>query len=312
MMLARAVGRERRFGFVGALRCWGFVVLLAASVTLVEARLVGASLAFTGRDAWVASAALGIAVAATWAGVVRACARTHAQLAPQSSAATPDSLAVFAGSVAGRGTRIAAWSVLVVLPFVAYWPGGGSRAIRLELSHAEAERAGRVAHRVLRCLRGRWRSACARIDIRRCWRRHLSRRSRSTAVSRHVEPGVVLERYAPVDPSFRLIRDARTMRSAETAEHYAFLHSQTLVPPPRVHPVDIDFVSPLKPAEGRKPHVFLLVVDSMRRDYVSAYNPAVTFTPEIGKLAADSFVFQRAFTRYSGTGCRCRRSGRAA
>jgi Arylsulfatase A and related enzymes len=48
--------------------------------------------------------------------------------------------------------------------------------------------------------------------------------------------------------------------------------------------------------------VFLLVVDSMRRDYVSPYNPAVTFTPEIGKLAADSFVFQRAFTRYSGTG----------
>ena len=74
------------------------------------------------------------------------------------------------------------------------------------------------------------------------------------------------------------------------------------MPPPRVHPVDIDFVSPLKPAEGRKPHVFLLVVDSMRRDYVFAYNPAVTFTPEIGKLAADSFVFQRAFTRYSGTG----------
>jgi len=117
-----------------------------------------------------------------------------------------------------------------------------------------------------------------------------------------VEPGVVLERYAAVDPSFRLIRDARTMRSAETAEYYAFLHSQTLVPPSRVHPVDIDFVSPLKPAEGRKPHVFLLVVDSMRRDYLSPYNPAVTFTPEIGKLAADSSVFQRAFTRYSGTG----------
>src|SRR4029450_3436088 len=117
-----------------------------------------------------------------------------------------------------------------------------------------------------------------------------------------VEPSVVLERYAAIDPSFRLIRDARTMRSAETAEYYAFLHSQTLGPPPRVHPVDIDFVSPLKPAEGRKPHVFLLVVDSMRRDYVSPYNPAVTFAPEVGKLAADSFVFQRAFTRYSGTG----------
>jgi hypothetical protein len=80
MMLARAAGRERRFGFVGALEYWGFVLLLAASVTLVEARLVGASLAFAGRDAWVASAALGITVAATWAGVARV--RAHAPPAP--------------------------------------------------------------------------------------------------------------------------------------------------------------------------------------------------------------------------------------
>jgi membrane-anchored protein YejM (alkaline phosphatase superfamily) len=117
-----------------------------------------------------------------------------------------------------------------------------------------------------------------------------------------VEPGRILERYAAVDPSFRLVRDARTIRSAETAEYYAFLHSQTLVSPRRIQPLDTDFVRPLHPAQGRKPNIFLLVVDSMRRDYLSAYNPAVTFTPEIEKLAADSFVFQRTFTRYSGTG----------
>jgi arylsulfatase A-like enzyme len=117
-----------------------------------------------------------------------------------------------------------------------------------------------------------------------------------------VEPTLVLERYAAVDPSFRLVRDAKTMRSAETAEYYAFLHSQTLVSPLRIQPVDTDYVRPLRPVDGRKPYIFLLVVDSLRRDYLSPYNPAATFTPEIGKLAADSFVFQRAFTRYSGTG----------
>ena len=42
----------------------------------------------------------------------------------------------------------------------------------------------------------------------------------------------------------------------------------------------------LHPAAARKPNIFLLVVDSMRRDYLSTYNPAVTFTPEIGLLPA--------------------------
>jgi hypothetical protein len=300
MMLARAAGRERRFGSVGALEYWGFVVLLAASVTLAEARLGGASLAFTGRDAWVASAALGIAVAATWAGVARVRAYPHTA-GPQSSAATPDSLAVFAGSIAGRSTRIAAWSVLVLLPFVAY--GMAAAVAQFDWNFLMQKLSVLAVWLVAFC------AIYAAVGDRPREHRHPSLLAAMPLAafavyggSAIVEPGNVLDRYAAVDPSFRLIRDARTMRSAETAEYYAFLHSQTLVPPPRVHPVDIDFVSPLKPAEGRKPHVFLLVVDSLRRDYVSAYNPAVTFTPEIGKLAADSFVFQRAFTRYSGTG----------
>jgi len=298
MLIARAVGRGGRFGLVGALEYWGFVGLLAASVALVEARLVGASLAFTGRDAWIASAALGIAVAATWAGVarVRASAASPKPLAP-----TPDSLAVFSGFVVGRGTRIAAWSVLVVLPFVAY--GMAAAVAQFDWNFLMQKLSVLAVWLIAFC------AVYAAIGDRPRERRHPSLMAATPLAAfalygglATVEPGVVLERYAAIDPSFRLIRDARTMRSAETAEYYAFLHSQTLVPPPRVHPVDVDFVSPLTPAEGRKPHVFLLVVDSMRRDYVSAYNPAVTFTPEMGKLAADSFVFQRAFTRYSGTG----------
>ena len=56
---------------------------------------------------------------------------------------------------------------------------------------------------------------------------------------------------------------------------------------------DIDFVQPLGAAD-RKPAIFLFIVDSLRRDYLSVYNRRVAFTPEIGKLAADSFVFERA------------------
>ena len=50
-----------------------------------------------------------------------------------------------------------------------------------------------------------------------------------------------------------------------------------------------------------RPHIFIVVVDSLRPDYLSAYNPAVTFTPAIGAFAGDSIVMRRGFTPYPGT-----------
>ena len=55
-------------------------------------------------------------------------------------------------------------------------------------------------------------------------------------------------------------------------------------------------------APGRKPHIFIIVVDSLRRDYVAPFNPAVTFTPSIEKFARTSDVFVNAFTHYGATG----------
>lgn len=61
-----------------------------------------------------------------------------------------------------------------------------------------------------------------------------------------------------------------------------------------------DALTPIvKPATA--PHVFVIVLDSLRRDYLSPYNPAVTFTPAIQQWARDSFVFRNAFTPYGGT-----------
>ena len=51
-----------------------------------------------------------------------------------------------------------------------------------------------------------------------------------------------------------------------------------------------------------RPHIFVFVVDSLRRDYVSPYNRQVTFTPALERFAAESTVFERAFTRYGATG----------
>ena len=59
---------------------------------------------------------------------------------------------------------------------------------------------------------------------------------------------------------------------------------------------------PIAQPSARRPHIFLFVVDSLRRDYLSPYNAAVSFTPSFGRFAAESTVFERAFTRYGATG----------
>jgi hypothetical protein len=50
-----------------------------------------------------------------------------------------------------------------------------------------------------------------------------------------------------------------------------------------------------------QPHVFMFAIDSLRRDYVGAYNPAVAFTPALDAFARDAHVFRNAFTNYGGT-----------
>jgi arylsulfatase A-like enzyme len=85
-------------------------------------------------------------------------------------------------------------------------------------------------------------------------------------------------------------------------EFCRFLREQTNIPAYiSVEPVDIKLVDPLTAAPDAKPNIFVIVVDSLRRDYVSPYNPAVQFTPHIGEFAAESVVMRNAFTRYGGT-----------
>ena len=48
-------------------------------------------------------------------------------------------------------------------------------------------------------------------------------------------------------------------------------------------------------------NIFIFVVDSMRPDYLGAYNPKVTSTPHLDALAKDSIVFRNAYSHYAGT-----------
>ena len=118
----------------------------------------------------------------------------------------------------------------------------------------------------------------------------------------------VLDQYADYDVAFRLADDLLTQprvgtrRIAARENFYAFLAENTHIPRSRlVTPIDVQLVKTFVPAE-RKPNVFVFVIDSLRRDYVSPYNAAVDFTPAIGAFARESVVFNNAFTRYGGTG----------
>src|SRR5262249_6766201 len=84
-------------------------------------------------------------------------------------------------------------------------------------------------------------------------------------------------------------------------DFYAYLRANTTVRAD-VKPIDVDFVRPLAPTRASRPHIFLFVIDSLRPDYLSPYNPDVSFTPAFADFARYSFVFERAFTRYGGTG----------
>ena len=46
----------------------------------------------------------------------------------------------------------------------------------------------------------------------------------------------------------------------------------------------------------------MIVIDSLRRDYLSPYNSGVDFTPGVAEFARESIVLENTFTRYGGTG----------
>jgi hypothetical protein len=63
----------------------------------------------------------------------------------------------------------------------------------------------------------------------------------------------------------------------------------------------VDLVPDLTPIAGNHPNIFIFVIDSMRPDYLGAYNNKAVFTPNIDALARDSVVFRNVFTQYAGT-----------
>jgi arylsulfatase A-like enzyme len=113
-----------------------------------------------------------------------------------------------------------------------------------------------------------------------------------------------LDRYAGYDVSFKVTRDvlAPALDDESYQAFYDFLQQNTSLPESaKVAPIDMKLVDKLKPTTSEKPNIFIFVVDSLRQDYLSPYNHAVTFTPGIESFARESIVMEKAFSRYGGT-----------
>jgi hypothetical protein len=64
---------------------------------------------------------------------------------------------------------------------------------------------------------------------------------------------------------------------------------------------DFQLVRDLAPTRGERRNIFIFVIDSLRPDYVGAYNPRVDFTPNLDAFAHDSVVVHNTYTQYAGT-----------
>lgn len=115
------------------------------------------------------------------------------------------------------------------------------------------------------------------------------------------------EPFQNYDVSLRLadaiLRSQLGSQSSTNAPFYSFLAQNTNIPrSTRLTPVDIHLVSQLRETSTERPNIFVIVIDSLRRDYLSPYNSSLNFTPEVDGFARDSVIFENAFTRYGGTG----------
>jgi hypothetical protein len=112
----------------------------------------------------------------------------------------------------------------------------------------------------------------------------------------------VLDRFAAADMSIRLQAAAYVEQAGADPDYYRYLQQTSASSLSRSSPLPkVAWASAGGSPPTHRPSIFVFVIDSLRPDYLSPYNPSVAFTPAIDRFARDSFVFTNAFTRYGGT-----------
>jgi hypothetical protein len=110
-----------------------------------------------------------------------------------------------------------------------------------------------------------------------------------------------MENYAAEDASFQLAHHLLgNSRQDPCGDLCRILRENTNIRDAAVKD-DLQLVDELAPSRAVHPNIFFFVIDSMRTDYVGAYNPKVDFTPDLNAFAHDSVVLHNVYTQYAGT-----------
>jgi hypothetical protein len=110
-----------------------------------------------------------------------------------------------------------------------------------------------------------------------------------------------METYAAEDVSFALahhiLGNARQERCGDLCR---ILRQYTNIRVAEAK-TEVKLVDQLVPTTGERPNIFIFVIDSLRPDYLGAYNPRVDFTPNLDALARNSIALRNVYTQYAGT-----------
>ena len=115
------------------------------------------------------------------------------------------------------------------------------------------------------------------------------------------EISLSLEAYAGHDDSFQLAHRILDNSHGEACGSLCrILREYTNIRDTRAQ-ADVKLVDALTRTEDERPNIFVFVIDSMRPDYLGAYNPRVDYTPNLDALARDSIVLDNVYSQYAGT-----------
>ncbi len=110
-----------------------------------------------------------------------------------------------------------------------------------------------------------------------------------------------MDNYAAKDTSFRLVHHfLGNAREEACGDLCRILRENTNIRDAQAN-ANLQLVDQLTSSRGERPNIFIFVIDSLRPDYLGAYNPKVDFTPNLDAFARDSIPVHNVYTQYAGT-----------
>lgn len=285
---------------------WTLAALCAGALAFVFHRVVASALSFQSAESWVLSGGLSVLFVAVWSGVA------WQQPAAGGDAAS-DAVDVWFRPIANRLLVVGG---LILLPLIAL--GLRTAVVHFDWNFLLQKLgvtlvwalalgwASLTLPRLASIVPPLSRRACDRLAVAMVLV-GLAAAPAATRVARWsgeatLDPEFVLDRFSALDGSYQLLRSLLKTNAGADADLYRFLKAHSTLGRISASPVDVNFADAFHATATPPPHVFLFIVDSLRRDYLSPYNAAVTFTPATQAFAAESVVFERAFSRYGATG----------